>query len=557
VAWAGATCPDCREDGRQTQWSGGICSRHRTFPTLGYQVADFIESRCAIPDREFVGQPFLLTDEELRFFLHFYRLDPDTGRFVHYRGAQLTRPQKWGKGPIAAAWICAEAQGPVVFDGWDANGEPVGKPWATPLIQVTAVSEDQTDNVYSALLPMIELGALGSDVEDTGLGRINLPGGGKIEPVTASAISRLGQRITAAVQDQTESWTEQNKGRKLADNQRRGLAGMGGRWLSTPNAWDPTENSVAQYTAENEHDGVLHDDVEPPDGLSIRNKAERRRALRIVYGDSVTGRRNGETGVIAPWIDVDRIDSEILSLLPRDPAQAERWFLNRKQSPEGKAFSGDAWDACASDHRASAGALVVLGIDGARFVDALAVIATEVETGFQWPIGIWQRPENAPENYEHSLDEVDGAVSEAVETYSVWRIYIDPGSSTGNIDPLVEKWQGRWGAQKVIAWLMNRPKQTAFAVSNYTAAINTGTVSHNGDETFAQHVKNAVRWKTSARDDKGRPLHVIGKEQPDSSNKIDAAAAGVLSWEARGDAIAAGAEPSDAIRAADTSVYFL
>ena len=44
----------------------------------------------------------------------------------------------------------------------------------------------------SALLPMIELGALGSEVEDTGLGRINLPGGGKIEPVTASAISRLG-----------------------------------------------------------------------------------------------------------------------------------------------------------------------------------------------------------------------------------------------------------------------------------------------------------------------------------------------------------------------------
>jgi hypothetical protein len=63
------------------------------------------------------------------------------------------------------------------------------------------------------------------------------------------------------------------RGRKLADNQRRGLAGMGGRWLSTPNAWDPTEESVAQYTSEQEHDGVLHDDVEPPDSLSLRNKA--------------------------------------------------------------------------------------------------------------------------------------------------------------------------------------------------------------------------------------------------------------------------------------------
>lgn len=527
------------------------------FPTLGYQVADWIEARCAIPDREMVGDPFLLTDEQLRFLLNFYRLDPQSGAFVHYRGAQLVRPQKWGKGPLSAAVICAEAQGPVVFDGWDADGEPVGKPWATPLIQVTAVSEDQTDNVYSALLPMIELGALAVEVEDTGLGRINLPGGGKIEPVTASAISRLGQRITFAVQDQTESWTDGNKGRKLADNQRRGLAGMGGRWLSTPNAWDPTENSVAQYTSENEHDGVLHDDVVPPDSLSIRNKAERRRALRIVYGDAVTGTRNGQAGAVRAWINPDRVDAEILALIPRDPAQAERWFLNRKQSPEGKAFSGEAWDDLASEHRPDPGALIVLGIDGARFVDALAVIATEVETGFQWPIGIWERPLDAAENYEHPFDEVDGAVSEAVEGFAVWRIYADPGSSTGNIEPLVEKWQGRWSDKKVIRWLMSRPTQTACAVSNYTAAINTGTVSHDGDEDFARHIKNAVRWKVRATDEHGRRLHVIGKDTPDSTHKIDAAAAGVLSWEARGDAIAAGAKPDDSIRTQDRSVYFL
>lgn len=527
------------------------------FPSLGFQVADWIESRCAIPDREMVGEPFLLTDEQLRFLLNFYRLDPETGRFVFYRGGQLTRPQKWGKGPLSAAVICAEAQGPVLFDGWDADGEPVGKPWPTPLIQVTAVSEDQTDNVYSALLPMIELGALAGEVEDTGLGRINLPGGGKIEPVTASAVSRLGQRVTFAVQDQTESWLESNKGRKLADNQRRGLAGMGGRWLSTPNAWDPTENSVAQYTAEAERDGVLHDDVEPPDSLSIRNKVERRRALKLVYGDAIAGTRDGQRGAIQRWIDVDRVDAECVALLPRDPAQAERWFLNRKQSPEGKAFSADAWDLLVSEHEPEAGSLIVLGIDGARFVDALAVIATEVATGFQWPIIICERPPDAQENYEHPFDEVDGAVSEAVEKFAVWRIYVDPGSSTGNIEPLVEKWQGRWSDRKVIRWLMNRPTQTAFAVSNYTAAINTGTVSHNGDEDFSRHVKNAVRWKVRATDEHGRRLHVIGKDSPDSQHKIDAAAAGVLSWEARGDAIAAGAEATDSIRTQDRSVYFL
>jgi hypothetical protein len=59
-----------------TSWARPKDDPPNTFPTLGYQVADWIESRCAIPDREMIGEPFLLTDEQLRFLLHFYRLDP-------------------------------------------------------------------------------------------------------------------------------------------------------------------------------------------------------------------------------------------------------------------------------------------------------------------------------------------------------------------------------------------------------------------------------------------------------------------------------------------------
>jgi hypothetical protein len=509
------------------------------FPTLGYAVADWIEARCAIPDREFVGNPFLLTDEQLRFVLNFYRLVPETGEFFFHRGGQLVRPQKWGKGPFSAAVVCAEAQGPVLFAGWDADGEPVGKPWATPLIQVTAVSEDQTDNIYSALLPMIELGALHGEIEDTGLGRINLPGGGAIRPVTASAVSRLGQRITFSVQDQTESWTDTNGGRKLADNQRRGLAGTGGRWLSTPNAWDPTEESVAQYTSEQEHDGVLHDDVEPPESLSLRNKAECRRALRVVYGDSATGKRSDD-GKVEPWINLDRIWSEISALIPRDPAQAERWFLNRKQAAEAKAFDGARWDELAKpDYRPERGSLVVVGVDGARYVDALAIVATEVATGFQWPVGIWERPVSAGHDYEHPFDEVDGAMVDLFEEFDVWRVYIDPQY----IDYLVEIWQGRWSDKRIFSWPTNRPRQVCWMVHNYLDAVTSGDLGHNGDEVFTRHIKNAVRRKQNVYDDDHRQMHTITKDRPDSPRKMDGAMAGGLSWEARGDAIAEAAGP--------------
>jgi hypothetical protein len=537
---AAARCLDCGG----AEWTDdGRCKACYAFPTLGYDVADFIESRCAIPDRDDVGQRLLLVDEQLRFLLHFYRLDPRTGTFTYDRGGQLVRPQKWGKSPFAAAVICAEAQGPVVFDGWGAEGQPVGKPWATPIIQITAVSEDQTDNIYKALLPMIELGALAAEIEDTGLGRINLSGTGRgeIKPVTASAISRLGQRITFAAQDQTESWLKRNKGRELADVQRRGLGGTGGRFLETPNAWDPTELSVAQTTA-TEH-GVYHDDVEPPESLSIRNKAELRRALKIVYGDAATGTRGETKSAVRPWVNLDRIDSEIRALLPRDPAQAERWYINRKQAAEAKAFNGEKWDELSrrgTDRplEPKARSLITVGIDGARFRDALGMVATDVTTGFQWSLGIWERPENAPDDYEHPFRAIDGALTDAEQRFQIWRVYIDPQF----IEDWVDTWQGRWGEKRVIAWSTNRPKPIAWAVRRYEEAIAAGDFENDGDETFTRHIKNAVRQSLNVYDDDHQQMHTISKESRDSPLKIDGAMAGVLSREARGDAIAAGAK---------------
>ena len=86
--------------------------------------------------------------------------------------------------------------------------------------------------------------------------------------------------------------------------------------------------------------------------------------------------------------------------------------------------------------------------------------------------------------------------------------------------------------------------------------MNTGELSHDGDEQFARHIKNAVKWPTKYRDELGNTLFIIGKDRPDSPEKMDAAAAGVLSWEARGDAIAAGATPEDAIAPQTSTVVF-
>lgn len=507
------------------------------FPTLGWSLIDWIEDCCAIPDGDRQGDPYLLTAEMQRFVLRFYRVDPETGRFHYERGGQLVRPQKWGKGPFSSALICAEAAGPVMFAGWDASGEPVGRSWPTPWIQVTAVSEDQTDNVWRALQPMIELGDIAAEIPDTGQTRINLPGGGRIEPVTSSAKSRLGQRITFAVQDETHSWTALNGGRRLADNQRRNLAGMGGRWLETTNAWDPAEESVAQMTAESSSPGVYLDDVDPGPG-SIRNKRDRRRMFRKVYGDS-------------SWVDLDRIEVEAVALIDQgDPGQAERFFANRKRAAEGAAFDAERWAELEAARTVDDGALVVVGVDGARWDDALAIVATEVDTGYQWAVGIWERPVNAADDYEHPEAEVDGALIDLFERYAVWRVYVDPQK----IEHLVDRWRGRWNQtddrqkQRVVEWWTNRPKPIGYAVRAYKAAQTAGDLTHDETRTFARHIANARKQPLLVKDEDRRPLYTLCKDRKGSANKIDAAMAGVLSWEARGDAIAAGATATPPVK---------
>lgn len=305
-------------------------------PTLGYMVGEWIEEHCVIPDGEHGGAPYLLTEEMWTFLAHHYRLKEDAreGQLAtafSYRRSILVRPQKWGKGPLTAAITCAEAVGPTLFAGWDADGQPVAKPRSTARIQITASSEDQTGNVYGHLLPMIQRGPLADLIPDAGVTRINLPDGGHIEPVTSKARSRLGAPITAAIQDETGTWTAENGGWELAKTQRRGLAGMGGRSIETTNAWDPAEQSVAQRGYEAKAKDIYRDFPQSPRSLSYANKADRAKIHRLAYGDSW-------------WVDLDGIEAEAAELMESDPANAERFFGNRVVAGRGSWLPDGLWE---------------------------------------------------------------------------------------------------------------------------------------------------------------------------------------------------------------------
>jgi hypothetical protein len=504
--------------------------------TLGFQVADWIEAMLPIPDGVLQGKPYRLTDEMLEFLANYFRIRsgamPDPGRpsaaFV-YRGGQLRRPQKWGKSPLGAALVLAHAAGPVIFDGRNASGEPVGRPAATPWIQIVATAEEQTDNTWMCVYEMAN-NPRGDFVAGWDIGKldINLPGGGKIEPRTSSGKSRLGGRITFALFDEPHLMTESSGGVLLATTMKRNLAGMGGRWLETTNAYDPSEGSVAQRTAESKVPDILVDNHELKTGRrpDLFDDEEALAALDYVYGDSW-------------WVDRERILADA-----RDPGtcptvgDAMRYFFNLVEAGVSDAVDAVVWASQARDHDLQPGQAVGLGFDGSRSRDCTSLVASRVEDGRWFHLRTWN-PADYPER-KVPREEVDAVVEATFRAYDVRYLYYDPY----RWQEYGDRWAGRW-PRRVVEFPTNVDKRMDDAVNRFLA-VASSTLTHDGDPTLTRHAYNAALAKGARRalrpeEDQAvtaRYLKVIKKHE---GHHIDAFVAAILAETARGKAIEDGA----------------
>lgn len=319
------------------------------FPSLGWALLDWYAE--FLPSPRDPSDPLMLVDDQALAIVEFYRLDPRTGARVYRRGYSRRSKGK-GKSPWAAAWCIGEFAGPVRFDGWDAYGQPVGRPWGTkgdarPWVQVAAISEDQTDNTWSVIHYFLtENDGKAADAlgVDAGLTRCYLRGvpGAKMEPVTAAAGSREGQPITAGLIDESHLMSPSNGGVKLARTIRRNVAKMGGTSFETTNAFVVGAESVAESSCDavrNGSPGIFADEVEAPreiDGVPVDLNAPDAvldKALKVAYGDSW-------------WIDTPRLVSDM-----RDPSNrwvdSARFFLNwnMHETALGAKIDIDKWRA--------------------------------------------------------------------------------------------------------------------------------------------------------------------------------------------------------------------
>jgi phage terminase large subunit-like protein len=510
------------------------------IPTLAYDVLPWAEDMLAQPDGDRAGEPWRWTDSQARIVLWWYAVVRGTGKWVYRRG-QVVLPKGAGKSPFAAALSCCSLAGPVKFDGWDANGDAVGRPHPSPHVQLCAVSQDQTDNTMSLVLAMLREGPAADEIPDLDLGLTRVrTRNGKLEPVTASAASREGQRLTDAILDEPHLWTPSNGGVRLAATVRRNLGKMNGRSLETTNTWVPGGESVAEATAEyadkiaegkavdvgllRYHPKAEVDDLSDEDAL--------RAGLTMLYRDS-------------PWVDIDRVISEIYDLNTH-PADARRFYLNQVSSADDAWLTETEWDGCKDLlHSVEPDEPIVLGFDGSKsrsrgVADATALIAVRVSDGHVFPIQVWEQPEGAAgQGWQVPKTEVDATVREVFANYNVIGFYADPAKW----ESYVATWEADFGhrlkvkasREHPIEWWMTggRSGLIVRALDMFYTAVVEKQLTHNGSAVLTRHALNARRRAT-------RSGIQIAKEHPDSPRKIDAIVASVLAWTARLDALAAG-----------------
>lgn len=505
---------------------------------MGWVLLDWYEDRLRVPSGPDYGKPLRLTEEQARFIVRWYQVDP-RGRFLFRRGASR-RPKGWGKSPLLAAWAIGELVGPVLFDGRDAEGLPVGKPWPTPWIQIAACSEDQTANTYSSLYSMVAGSpVLDEDRIDLGRTKVFLKDrpGSVIEPVTASAGSREGQLVTAAVLDETHLWLRPNGGQRLAAVLRRNLGKMNGRSLESTNAFLPGEGSVAEDTHkawEKGEPGLLYDAVEGPWVEDLSDRRALRKALRVAYGD-------------AKWVDLTRVVAEIQDPAT-EPSDARRFYLNQLVKHEVAAVDPHRWrELACPDVEVPAGTRIGLGFDGSISDDATALRGCTVE-GHRFTIGLWERPVGAARDWRVPRLEVEARVAWAFETYDVGRMLCDPPKWWSEI----EVWEDRWNAgrpvddARVVRFETNRTTVMARACDRYLTALVEGSSTHDGDPDTTRHVLAMAKKKVRVTDDDGdgRTRYVFVKMD---TRKIDAGIADVLALEAAMTMPAASKPASEAV----------
>ncbi|MFC6021501.1 hypothetical protein ACFP2T_35700 [Plantactinospora solaniradicis] len=360
---------------------------------------------------------------------------------------------------------------------------------------------------------------------DIALSRVLVPGElRKLEKVTASPRGREGNRSSFICADETGLWVPAEHGPQLAEALRRNLGKMGGRMIETTNAPSPGENSVAEESHrywEQIQSGQSYDKSLLFDSVSVHvediyDREQAMPALEVCYGD-------------AKWVDLERIWQEI-----NDPSNREstcrRFYFNEMTTGESGWLKAAEVYACRNDKLKPLKKTdrIAIGFKGAVRNGAAAVVAVRLRDQAVFVLKVWEKPENAPRDWEVDYVEVDEFMRKQFAKRDVFFALADPTSYQDII--------GRWAAdhEDVVEefWFSSKAK-AAKAVEQFESAVKAQRVVWNEQPILERHILACHILETPQGD-------LLRKETADSKRYISVAQAAVLALEAAKEAIERG-----------------
>ena len=519
------------------------------WPTLGPQIADLIEDCAIFGPGSLKGQPAKLDAEKRAALYRMYEVYPQGHKYAGRRRFKRCGIS-WRKGLAKTefgAWVTfaeLHPEGPVRCDGFDANGDPVGRPVADPYIPMLAVTAEQVEELaYGALYVMVTEGPDADLFDATNERIIRLSSSGRADgkavPLSNSPGSRDGARTTFQFFDEPHRLILPRQ----IDAHETMVANLEKRVLEDP--WGLYVGTAGEIGQASIAEG-LHDEAQQIDKGDIADP-------QLFYFHREAG----------PGYDMDSLDSRIEAVSeatgpvgeygpgqfesiarqwdrPRaDRAYLERVWLNRWVKAGRQAFDVKRWAELATAAPIAPGSFITWGFDGARYRDSTGIVITDIPTGRQRLWALWEKPLDA-DDWEISESQVSDAIDEIHDVFEVWRGYYDPYYWT----EVMRKKAGKYGDKVVVEWRTSRTLAAAWMARRYAEAIRSGDVTRcAGDplaEDFDRHIANAGRENVNHWDDQGEQLFILAKIHPD--RKFDGAMAGELSWEARLDALKSGAE---------------
>lgn len=533
------------------------------FPTLGWTVAEQMEEYLGRPDAgdDEQSDPFIVTREQQDYLNELYRLDPLTGKRVIHRSV-LMRPRGWGKSPFVGGIMIAEGLFEVVPGGWDAEGQPVGKPWSavrTPYVAIAAVTEEQTKNTWEPLLEMLRNGSAPDEFNCDPMDSFVALERGRIAPITASPLSIKGFKAVAASMDQTETWLRSNSGVKLAQTLRNNATKLGGVTIETPNAYTLGERSVAEASFEfwdkirsGKHPALedvqsIYFDHRVTPTTDIGDRESLIDGLRVAYGDSSKDSRGcvlHDPPCGPGWSDLERIADDFLDT-SNDPAQMRADFLNQVDAARDAFVTDPELRGIIADKVITKAEPVTLGFDGSSgrkrgIADSTVLVGYSVTQKHLFKVGLWEQPEGPKgEGWKPSKLEIEQAVAQAFKDYNVVGFYADPSDGWAGE---VKQWEAthhkrlkaKMTAAEPIRWAQKNVTRTCEVFEQMYQSISNREITFDGHPDMIRHFLNARR-------DPRRAGYVLKKPDDDQDfSKIDLTWGSMMALAAGLDAVGKG-----------------